>query len=261
MKLFATFALATAAITIMAAPAAAQSSKAAWQFDDVVALGTASAQTGGTPSDDTDWVSILKTQIKTPNAKEIAIGVSLQCGLLTDTTVRSKNGQEDSSASQGRIKVRVKITQPNGVVVYAQPRTGRDISGGLIDPLDPDDDGLTYCDRFQKLTAAFSGLNCFIDTADTDGDGNTTELLCADPESLQLILETLNAHHFNFIHANAIPGVHTIEVEARAQAGVALGGTMLGAAKAEAFAGAGVLSVETIRLVKESDGTTPIEIN
>ena len=76
-----------------------------------------------------------------------------------------------------------------------------------------------------------------------------------------MILKALNAQHFNFIHANAIPGVHTVEVEARAQAAVALGGTMLGAAKAEAFAGAGVMSVETIRLVKDADGSLPVEIN
>ena len=141
--------------------------------------------------------------------------------------------------------------------MYAQPNSGLDLSDTLLGP----DTGLTYCDRFQKLTAAFSGLNCFIDTGDADMDGNTTELLCDDPESLQLILKTLNAQHFNFIHANAIPGIHQIEVQARAQAAVALGGTMLGEAKAEAFAGAGVVSVETIRLVKDADGSNVIEIN
>ena len=59
-------------------------------------------QTTGTQ--DTGWVNILTTHIKTPNAKALAMGVSLQCGLVTDTTVRSKNGDLDSSAARGRIR-------------------------------------------------------------------------------------------------------------------------------------------------------------
>lgn len=63
----------------------------------------------------------------------------------------------------------------------------------------------------------------------------------------------------DFIYANATPGVHKIQVQARARAGVALGGSMLGAAGAEAFAGAGALSVEVIRLIKDADGTTDLD--
>ena len=40
-----------------------------------------------------------------------------------------------------------------------------------------------------------------------------------------------------------------------------LGGSKRGAAKAEAFAGARVVSVETIRLVKDADGSNMVEIN
>jgi hypothetical protein len=111
--------------------------------------------------------------------------------------------------------------------------------------------GVTYCDRFQKLAATFAGLNC---TADL----TTGVVTCLDPEELQLILKTLNAHHFNFLFANANPGVQKVEVQARAEASVSLGGSALGAATAEAFAGAGALSVETIRLVKDADGTTDL---
>jgi hypothetical protein len=223
--------------------ALAQSSKAAWRFENLVSLPAASAP-GETQ--DTGWVNILTTHIKTPNAKELAMGVSLQCGLVTDTTVRSKNGDLDSSAARGRIRVRVEITQPDGSVVYGQPANGADLSTDI--PFNGD--GITYCDRYQKLAAKFSGLNC---TADDEG-----VVTCEDPEELQLILKTLNAQHFNFIHANAVPGVHKVTVQARAQAGIKLGGTELGAAGAEAFAGAGALSVETIRLVKDADGTTDL---
>lgn len=242
MKKVACTFIALAAIMVMSAPAEAQSSKAAWRFKELVGL---SAATGGTT--DTGWVDVLTTHIKTPNGKELAIGASMQCGLITDTTVRSKNGDLDSSASRGKIAVRVQITQPNGSVVYAQPANGAD----LVTDIALNGEGVTYCDRYQKLSAKFSGLNC---TADL----TTGIVTCADPEELQLILQTLSANHFNFLHANAVPGVQKVVVQARAQAGMLLGGTQLGAASAEAFVGAGALSVETIRLIKGADGTTDL---
>jgi hypothetical protein len=233
---------AVAVAGFLAAPAYAQSAKAAWRFEELIGL---TANTGGTT--DTGWVNVLTTHIKTPNDKELAIGASLQCGLVTDTTVRSKNGDLDSSASRGKIAVRVEITQPDGTVIYAQPANGADLETDIS----LNGDGVTYCDRYQKLEARFSGLNC---TADL----TTGAVTCLDPEELQLVLKTLSAHHFNFIHANAVPGVHKVSVQARAQAGFLLGGTKLGAASAEAFVGAGVLSVETIRLIKGTDGTTDL---
>lgn len=226
----------------LAAPASAQSAKAAWRFEELIGL---TANTGGTT--DTEWVNVLTTHIKTPNDKELAIGVSLQCGLVTDTTVRSKNGDLDSSASRGKIAVRVELTQPDGTVVYAQPHNG----AALETDIALDADGVTYCDRYQKLDARFSGLTC---TADL----TTGVVTCLDSEELQLVLKTLSAHHFNFLHANAVSGVHKVSVQARAQAGFLLGGTKLGEASAEAFVGAGVLSVETIRLIKRADGTTDL---
>jgi len=236
---------AAAAVVLVPPQADAQSSQAAWRFANLIGL---TAGTGGTT--DTGWVDVLTTHIKTPNGKELAIGASLQCGLITDTTVRSKNGDLDSSASRGKIAVRVQITQPNGSVVYAQPDNGAD----LISDISLNGEGVTYCDRYQKLAAKFSGLNC---TANLD----TGVVTCADPEELQLILQTLSANHFNFIHANAVPGVQKVVVQARAQAGMLLGGTQLGAASAEAFIGAGALSVNTVRLVKDADGTADLTLN
>jgi hypothetical protein len=240
------FAAGLMAISFGAGAARAQSSQAAWRFAELVSLPHASAP--GT-TNDTGWVSILTTHIKTPNGKELAMGVSLQCGLVTDTTVKSKNGDLDSSAARGRIRVRVKITQPDGTVVYGQPNNGADLDTDIS--LDNSGGGLTYCDRYQKLEAKFSGLNCTV-------DATTGAITCLDPESLRLLLKTLEAAHFNFIHANAMPGIQKIEVQARAQAGILLGGTALGSAGAEAFAGAGALSVETIRLIKDADGTTDL---
>jgi len=70
----------------------------------------------------------------------------------------------------------------------------------------------------QKLAAKFAGLNCTADLV-------TGVVTCVDPEELQLILQSLSANHFNFLHANAVPGVQKVVVQARAQAGMLLGGT------------------------------------
>lgn len=236
-----------------ASPTFAQSSKAAWRFADVINLESAAAadpENAGPTLHDTGWTTILTTHIKTPNDKELAIGASLQCGIMTDTTVRSVGGEKDTAEAQGRIKVRIKITQPDGTVVYAQPNSGEDLSGVLL-PGNDSEPGVTYCDRYQKLSAKFAGLNC---TADL----TTGVVTCTDPEELQLLLKTMNANHFNFIHANAVPGVHKVQVQARAQSGAALSGSKLGDAGAAAFVGAGALSVETIRLIKDANGTTDL---
>ena len=140
--------------------------------------------------------------------------------------------------------------------MYAQPSDGADLDTDI--PLNGE--GVTYCDRYQKLAARFSGLNCTVTL--------TGGVTCADPEELQLVLKTLTAHHFNFIYANATPGVHTVTVQARAQAGILLGClsatpgvtcTPAGSAGAAAFAGAGAMSVEAIRLIKDADGTTDLD--
>jgi hypothetical protein len=248
----------SALVVLAAAPAFAQSSKAAWRFKEAIALSQSADTDPATPAGlgptETPWVNILRTHIKTPNAKELAIGVSLQCGILTDTTVRSKSGALDTSTAQARIRVRVKITQPDGSIVFAEPDNGMLLNGGVL-PVPPpsrvDPIGLSFCERIQRLEARFAGLNC---TAGDDG-----VVTCTDPETLRLLLSTLEANHFNFLHANAVPGVQLVEVQAKAAAGVALGGTSLGAAGAEAFVGSGALYVETIRLIHNADGTTDLD--
>jgi hypothetical protein len=127
------------------------------------------------------------------------------------------------------------VTCPDGSVKYALP--SEEGNSEL---------GVTYCDRLQRLEAKFAGLNC---TANLD----TGVVTCEDPEELRLLLETLNANAFNFLLANVKAGVHTIEVQARAQADVDISGTELGEAKAEAFVGLGSMLVETIRLIQGAE--------
>lgn len=244
MKKLACIILAVVFAAFVAASAFAQgfpSSKAAWRFKEVIILGPIS-QTGP-GSTESAWTTVLTTHIKAPNGKELAFGVSLQCGILTDTTVKSTGGTQSNSEARGRIRVRVKVTDPQGDVSYAEPNNSVDATEATVD-------GLTYCDRIQRLEAKFAGLNC---TADEEG-----VVTCEDPEELRLILKTLDANHFNFLFANIpVSGVYRVEVQAKALASVALSGQM-GEGNAKAFVGAGAVSVETIRLIKDADGTADL---
>ena len=319
------------------------SAKAAAAIDALISLrsdSVADAYDNNSNSDNSGaWSSILTTYIKTPNQKELAFDVALQCGLITDTTVRSKGGAKDGAEAEGKIRVRVKITHPDGSVTYADPKNE------LVDPFDTSNtniqDGITYCNRFQELAANFAGLNCWAaapaiegycdgaelgacddtgtglctagnvdapcttdaecdvlgsctaglvgndcmvdDNCDdpggadvvgdcreddgiciagavgeectVDADCDTTllagQVYCEDPEELQLVLRTPNAHAFNFLAKNVPPGVQQIDVEAKAETNAALSGTMFGEAKSTALVGVGSMMVESVRMIKD----------
>jgi len=140
-------------------------SKAAAAISELIDLSVA-APDNGDPAD-TGWQTILTTYIKTPNQKELAFDVALQCGLITDTTVKSKGGEKDISSAEGSISVRVMVTDSDGNVRYARP-----LEEGNSDL------GVTYCDRFQQLDASFAGLNCYAGPPVVFGFCDTTAGKC-----------------------------------------------------------------------------------
>ena len=216
------------------------SSKATFAYNSLVGLQTNCSTPGC--SGDSDWQTILRAQLKMANQKDLFINSSLQCGIVTDTTVKSLSGSEDSAEARATVRVRVKLTAPDGTVSYAQPSSG-------VDATNTPTSGIVYCDRIQQLRAKFSGLGC---TANT----TTGEITCTNPEELQLILKTLNANAFNFVSPNRVSGVHRIEVQARTSANVSATGTNGSLGAANAFIGAGSVAVESVRMVKGNDGTT-----
>lgn len=235
-----------AGLSGIAAAQSTPSAKATFAYSTLVSLTSCNKldAAGCAGNTDTGWRPFLKQQIKLANQKDLFLGASLQCGIVTDTTVKSLNGSLDSAEARGTIRVRIKVTSPNGTVTYAQPNTSVDANNTTTGP----GGGVVFCDRVQTLAAKFSGLSC---TADATG-----AVTCTKPEELQLILKTLNANAFNFIAPNLSTGVHTIEVQARsstATSATGLGGS-LGAANA--FIGAGSVAIESVRMVKGNDGST-----
>ena len=236
----AAFISAVAAAALIASPGSAESlpsSKAAVAIDNLIDLSQAASGSSPTSSaGDTGWVDVLQTQIKTASQKDLLFDVAMQCGIVTDTTVKSSGGTQSSATARANMAVRVLVDGSP-----AAPDNSVDATKGTAD-------GVVFCDRVQTLSAKFAGLNCTADPV-------TGAVTCADPEELQLVLKTLNANSFNFAKTDVGAGVHTVTVQARAQAGVnfaddASGGGLAGA---EAFAGAGALVVDEVRLVKDAN--------
>lgn len=212
-------------------------SKASVAIDNLIDL-SQTASGPPTTSGSTGWKDVLQTQIKTSSQKDLVFDVALQCGIVTDTTVKSSGGTTSAASARGTLSVRVLVDG-----APADPSNSIDANKATAD-------GVVFCDRVQTLSAKFAGLNC-------TADATTGAVTCADPETLQLIMRTLNASSFNFAKADVGVGVHTVTVQAQAQAAVnfaddASGGALAGA---EAFTGAGSLIVDQVRLVRGQDIT------
>lgn len=170
------------------------------------------------------WRPVLKNQLKTPNQKDLFIGVSMECGLLTDTTVKSKLGVSDTSMADAAIEVRVLID-------------GNEALPGTV----------VFGRRTQTLTATFQGLIAGCMTVDPLTGGVIIDEACVEPEELQLILKTMNANTFNFIIQDLKSGMHQVEVQARINLAAS---AQAGAANAMGLIGKGSMVVEEVRLVK-----------
>jgi hypothetical protein len=207
--------LATCLLGLSSTPALAQSAKATAKVGNVNVLNQTTL----------GWTTILSNTIKTANQKDLFIDVSLETGLYTQTKVRS-NGNKDTSSADATIKVQVLV---DGVPAY------------------PGD--VVFDQRSQTLSATLGGIleNC----TDSNGDGDIDLNDCTlAPEEIELILDTMAAHSFNFIMDDLRPGEHAVEVQAMISTS---GSSGAGSASANATIGNGSVTVEEVRLIKGED--------
>ena len=178
------------------------------------------------------WDPILVSSIKVPEQKDLVFQVSLECGLYTDTLVKSKGGNADTAKGEATIKVRVKVNDANGkLVMYAGP-------GG--------ENGIVFARRSQELMAKFGGI--FTDDSITcNEDGCAIDYNKVTDEELQLVLNTMTSNAFNFLAPNLSSGIYEIIVETE----IGSSGTAdAGAFNAYATIGLGSLVVDEIRMIQ-----------
>ena len=199
-----------------------------------------------TTAADTGWETILSNTIKTANPSDLIVDVSLECGLYTETNVKSKGGTKDTSNAQAGVVVQVLVD-------------GNEMLPGEV----------TFCSREQELYAVFQGIfeasdDCvdsltgIIDTQClaeeclmvTDDDTIVIDESCLTEEEVGLFLNTMSANSFNFLIADVGVGEHTIEVQAQVTSG---GTSEAGSADAYATIGKGSMTVDEVKMIKAED--------
>ena len=76
------------------------------------------------------------------------------------------------------------------------------------------DPGVVYCSRIQEQTALFGGVLEACEDLNDDGRITLDECTFTD-EELELMLDTMGAHSFNFFDLDFVQGNHTLDVQAK----------------------------------------------
>ena len=189
------------------------SAKATAQIAELEVVSASAAE-----GDEVDWDSsgvaeILTQTIKMANGKDLFIDVSLLSGLYTETNVKSKGGNKDTSGAAAAVLVAVFV------------------DGDMAFPGYP----IVFEGRVQVLTATLGGYLV--------GDVLT-------PEEIGLIIGTLSANSFNFIVQDLDSGMHEVVVKAACVTGAF---SQQGSAAAVAAIGLGSVTIEEVRMVKGED--------
>lgn len=170
--------------------------------------------------------------------KDMVVDVSLECSLMTQTEVKSKGGNKDTSFAEAGVYVQVLASDagPDGLFGTADDITYTMQPGGL--------EGVTFCRRSQELSAVFQGL--FDQCIDDEGRVILSEE-CLEYEELNLILKTTNANAFNFVQRDLPQGNYLIEVQAMISTSTT---KTNGTASATGMIGKGSAIVEEVRFAK-----------
>jgi hypothetical protein len=196
-------------------------------------------------------VDAIVATIKVPNKKELLVGVSAQIGITTETTVKGKLGGGGTATASGGVEVAVELCP----VANVDPDTKACSDGRIAAEPGP----ITLNARSQQLEAILGGV---IESC-TDADGNgtidvATECIVSD-EMVRLLLDTLSAHHYNFVFPNVPTGEYSViarfdaDVSSQTQETDVEGDT-LNEANAKLVVGPRVVTVQSVRATNNPDG-------
>lgn len=208
--------------------------------------------------------------IKVPQDKELLVGVSAEVAIVTDTSIKGKNGGSARSIAGG-----------GALAIVAAVPTGTGPYGGAVAEPGP----VVLGARVQVLSATLGGVieSCEDFTGGTDSEGRNpgdpgyvdtpdgvidVQLECVvSDEEIGLFQATMAAQHFNFVLPDMDSGEYDIVVwfVTGAFAGIDIdeisvsdGGSVSASAFALAFIGKHMVTVQQVRAVKGSLGDTEI---
>jgi hypothetical protein len=193
--------------------------------------------------------------IKVPQDKELLVGVSAEIGIVTDTSIKGKNGGAARAIADGEAYV----------TVFAVPWDG----GNSVEAAPGQ---IMLSKRVQELNATLGGViqSCEVNCVQ---DELTGEIVCDDiviaddcevtDEEIGLLQSTTAAHHFNFVLPNLDQGVYDIKAVfttgARAEVDICdegeacsydPDGTVTASAMASAIINKTMLTVQQVRAAK-----------
>ncbi len=203
--------------------------KATFQTSYIALLGPFATSTGGTGPITSPWTTILEQDLKTANNWDLVIVPSFEVGLLTSTSVSSKNMITDVTTASASVKVRV-----------------------LIDGVQAAPGEITYGKRTQTLSATLEGAIAACLSIVTNASGALTIVLdptCVSPETIGLLEDTVSANSFTFVAPNQPVGVHRIQIQAQI---AVMGNAQNGTFTAAALLNKGTMTVESSRTLKTS---------
>ena len=227
------------------------------------------AETGDTCSDGLDGSNVATgatlASIRVPNQKELLVGISAQVGLYTGTTVRGKKGSTSYALAFAEGSVGLHACRAADDVCFAS--VPRDV---------------VLSNRTQELEATLAGVieECVVDIDVTEDDitgGFNLNDCVVSPEEISLALETLAAHHYNFIFPNLPQGdyqvVATFKTDAQTQARAScdplssaydyciFDAEASANADARAVINKAMMTIQEVRAVKGSLGMDLVEID
>src|SRR6266851_2718835 len=222
-----TLALALAAPLASYADSTNASAKVTIQTSYLNVLGPITNSTAATDIN-SGWQTVLEQDLKMANNHDLLMVASFEVGLLTSTTVASKNMVIDTSTASACVKVKAQVD-------------GVDAAPGEV----------VYGKRTQQLTATLEGAIAGCLGIITNAAGGLQIVLdtnCVLPEVIGLLQDTVTANSFTFAAPNLSSGVHNIKIQAQIDA---KGDNQNGSFTAAALVGKGTLTAESVRLAKD----------
>jgi len=204
------------------------SAKVTLQTSYLNVLGPITASTGTTSNITSGWQVVLEQAIKMANNHDLLINAGFEVGLLTQTTVSSKNMVTDTSTATASIKVRA-----------------------LVDGVEAAPGEVVYGKRTQTLSATLEGAIAGCLSLITNSAGGLQIVLntnCVVPEVIGLLDDSVSANSFLFAAPNLSSGFHDIQIQARIDA---LGDNQNGTFTATGLMGKGTMTAESVRVVKD----------
>lgn len=220
---------------------AGPSAKFAATYTKGIGLGSVAYVTGSEDASSFDFdAGYTLARIKVPQDKELLVGVSANVGIVTNTSIKGKEGGAARAIAGGGA----------GVIVFAVPVEGSHGSDAVAQP------GFVVLNaRVQELSATLGGV---LDECSVVDDLGNVECTFTD-EEIGLALATMSANHFNFVLPNMDQGEYNLVAFFVTGAGAAIdideasveaGGSVSASAFALAFIGKTMVTVQQVRATK-----------